>query len=394
MKFKFLYLLLMSGFMLFSLACGDKDKDTDNDTKPPIVVPPVVEPEEKGNLAGHRKIILDSPFDAPVVTYQLRNASTKSKNPVNWSLWGSNDSENWKLLDERLDQTFLSHYTEKECVVQEPGKYSKYALIVALPSKDTITTLAPYAIKMFQKDLSEGWENFSYPTIEFNDRNPETTGSQIYKNVVYDPVNYIKYHALLVCRTLFWTADNPQDRYNIQKITYNLEDYDGVSGKSGGPPHITIALSTRWLGGVGGSMNPKEFNDEIRGCLMHEVTHGYQHEPKGCGGYQGGTEFFAAIEGMADAVRIDANLPSKGSKPNPNGNWKDGYSNTGFFIQWFRTKDPDAMRKFHDSMRTINPWSFDAGVKAVFGPQTTIDGLWSEYVQFLADNPSYHHYQE
>ena len=35
----------------------------------------------------------------------------------------------------------------------------------------------------------------------------------------------------------------------------------------------------------------------------------------------------------------------------PGGNWMDGYRTTGFFIQWLTTKDPDAIRKFHETVR-------------------------------------------
>jgi hypothetical protein len=41
----------------------------------------------------------------------------------------------------------------------------------------------------------------------------------------------------------------------------------------------------------------------IQGILAHEGTHGYQWEPKNCGAYDGSSEFYAFIEGLADYVR-------------------------------------------------------------------------------------------
>ena len=35
---------------------------------------------------------------------------------------------------------------------------------------------------------------------------------------------------------------------------------------------------------------------ETRGVLYHELTHAYQLEPQGIGGYVGGTEFWVFIE--------------------------------------------------------------------------------------------------
>ena len=167
---------------------------------------------------------------------------------------------------------------------------------------------------------------------------------------------------------------------------------DGISAKSGEAPDIFISFSTRYIERTARN-SILEFCDETRGILYHELTHGYQHQPKGCGRYDGQSEYWAAIEGMADAVRIDAGF-HKQRRPDPDGNWMQGYTTTGFFLQWFRTKDPDALRKFHDTMRTLYPWSFDAGVKAVFGKDTTIQELWDEYAQFIRENPGYHHYTE
>ena len=55
----------------------------------------------------------------------------------------------------------------------------------------------------------------------------------------------------------------------------------------------------------------------------------------------------------------------------------DGYRTTGFFIQWLTTKDPDAIRKFHETVR-------DKAMKRMFGDDASIEGLWNEYQAFLS----------
>lgn len=82
-------------------------------------------------------------------------------------------------------------------------------------------------------------------------------------------------------------------------------------------------------------------------------------------------------------VRAEAGLFDVKTLRKPGGNWMDGYKTTGFFIQWLTTKDPDAIRKFHQSVRDLETWSFDGAIKYVFGEQQSIDGMWQEYQAFL-----------
>ena len=119
-----------------------------------------------------------------------------------------------------------------------------------------------------------------------------------------------------------------------------------------------------------------------RGVLYHELTHAYQLEPQGIGGYKPGTEFWVFIEGMADAVRYHNGFFPVDSRK-PGGHWMDGYRTTGFFLEWLTGKDPDFLRKFNKSALEIVPWSFDKAMKHIFGEQVTTDSLWEEYQAFL-----------
>lgn len=53
---------------------------------------------------------------------------------------------------------------------------------------------------------------------------------------------------------------------------------------------------------------------------------------------------------------------------NTNGSLMSGYQTTGFFCYWLtQTQDKDAIRNINASMRTINPWSWDAALKYALG---------------------------
>lgn len=170
----------------------------------------------------------------------------------------------------------------------------------------------------------------------------------------------------------------------LNKIVFDTQcrkDYDGVSAKSGNPPVISIEYSTQHIEkSANESLYKLDF--ETHGVLYHELVHAYQFEPRGIGSYSTNKEFWACIEGMADAVRAEAGFFDMNTRK-PGGNWMDGYRTTGFFIQWLKTKDPDAIRKFHLTVRDLKVWSFDKAIKSVFGEDSSIEGMWNEYQAFL-----------
>ncbi len=235
-----------------------------------------------------------------------------------------------------------------------------------------------------QKWSDPKWDEFEYPEVHFKNKAPETEGSTIYNRIIPDPVNFIKQHALWVVQTLYWS---PADSIpNIKNIYYTLEDVDGISAKGGGVPNIHIFYSSRWVERSEKNKGDDKVMFETRGVLYHELTHGFQLEPQGIGGYKQGTEFWAFIEGMADAVRYQNGFfPVTNRKVG--GNWMDGYQTTGFFLQWLTSKDPDFLRKFNRSTLEIIPWSFDKAMKQVLGESCGVDAMWNEYQQFLTQNP-------
>ncbi|WP_029906455.1 basic secretory protein-like protein [Prevotella sp. 10(H)] len=323
------------------------------------------------------QIVFDTDFSAPVLSYKIYSSGElPAYDPSQWTLKGSNDGKEWVTVDERSNQTFFSRFQEILCVVQNPQTFKTYKLEASTLSKDTLKI---GEVVLSDKNLLAGWEDFNYPNIQFESLSPDTEGSKVYHELVQNPDEYIKFHARKVAEILYYTdKDSIND---VRNIKYTLEDKPGVSAKGGNTPNIHIFYSTQHI-----EKSAKEslfkLDFETRGVLYHELTHGYQYEPKGIGNYGNNKTFWACIEGIADAVRAEAGYFDMSTRK-PGGNWMDGYRTTGFFIQWLTTKDPDAIRKFHATVEKMDVWSFDGAIKLVFGPEASIEGMWEEYQTFL-----------
>lgn len=240
----------------------------------------------------------------------------------------------------------------------------------------SIITLAATA----QKWTDPKWENFKFPKVDYTNKAEGTKGSDIYKSLIPNPDPFIQQHALWVAQTLYWSTEDSIP--NIEKIVYTLEDIEGISAKGGQPPVVNIFYSSQWVEKSNESLGASKVMYETRGVLYHELTHAYQLEPQGIGGYVGGSVFWVFIEGMADAVRAhNGFFPITNRKPG--GTWMDGYQTTGFFLQWLTGKDPDFLRKFNRTALEIIPWDFDKAMQSILGEDVTTDGLWEEYQTFL-----------
>lgn len=227
------------------------------------------------------------------------------------------------------------------------------------------------------------WKSYFVGRIEFVNEAPETAGSEIYASIIPDPAAYITAQARKVLETLYFS---PEDSIpGIEKITYTLKDYKGISAKNGAPPHISIVYSTRWIEKSFEGGDTLKVDYETRGVLYHELTHGFQLEPQGIGTYGTNKTFWAMIEGVADAVRYLNGGFTLADRPK-GGNYADGYRTTGFFLAWLtQTKDPDFLKKFNRSTLEVIPWSFDGAIRKALGPSYTVESLWQEYMQAMGD---------
>lgn len=329
-------------------------------------------------VEGVNLIVFESRSGSPVRGYKIYSSGEAPENdPVKWTLLGFEGGRKWHVIDTREGQSFCSRYQEIYCAVEGTALYEKYMLEI-----ETADGRAPAIaeVEFFDRDIMAGWYDFSYPDVDFKVTDTGTEGVRLYARLVQDPGEYVRYHARKVCEILFWEADDPM--YDVRKINYTLRDYDGISAKGGSPPEISIEYSTRHVEKSAVESFYK-LDYETRGVLYHELVHAYQHEPKGIGSYSTNREFWACIEGLADAVRSEAGFFDVQSMRKPGGHWLDGYKTTGFFIQWLTGRDPDAIRKFHVTVRDMEVWSFDKAMRELFGPEYGIERMWNEYQKFL-----------
>lgn len=320
-------------------------------------------------------IVLNNTKD-PLVAYSIYSgAEDVSFDPQSWVVKGSNDGTSWEKIDEQNQVSFAARYQRSYFVLLSAARYKKIRFEMQ-PKGGKELHIGE--IELLGENPNKGWEAFVSPSIIFSDEAPSSLGSKFYSQMVQDKKVYLQYHALEVAKLLYFSDKDKTSGMNT--LRYVIKDYDGISAKSGNPPAVTIEFSTRHI--------ERSFQEslfkldyETRGVLFHELTHAYQLEPKGIGTYADKI-FWSIIEGMADAVRIQAGFVDFKDR-RPGGDYRDGYKTTGFFIQWMTTKDPDAIRKMNASMSVLNPWSYDGAVKYIFGEQATVSTLWNEYQAYL-----------
>ncbi|KAF2109867.1 hypothetical protein BDV96DRAFT_463702, partial [Lophiotrema nucula] len=129
-----------------------------------------------------------------------------------------------------------------------------------------------------------------------------------------------------------------------RSVTLVLRSMGGVAyttGKDLDDDHKEIHFSTDYINAVPESRQ----KEEMRGVIVHEMVHCWQHNALGSA--PGGL-----IEGIADWVRLKANLGPPHWKRHADGNWDSGYERTGFFLEWLEKEHgSDIVRKVNESLR-------------------------------------------
>ena len=244
--------------------------------------------------------------------------------------------------------------------------------------------------QMQKLKLKKKWRAYDPGEVFFRDNAPQTEGSKIYSRIIPEPAPYIRENALLVLQTLYRGPKDPNVP-KLKRIYYSLDDYNGVSEKYGHGDHVGIRYSTRWIERSFAGGDTARLDYETRGVLYHELTHAYQLEPKNCGQYTDGGEYWCFIEGMADAVRVACGCFEQDfqSKDRPRAEtWRKGYRVAGYFLYWIQlNKDKDFLRKFNRSAAELETWSWDAAMRHVLGdrPENGVEALWTEYRRAIGE---------
>ncbi len=82
------------------------------------------------NISGNGLwIVYNSPTKTHITSYSLTSANNApERDPVDWTLYGSNDENNWTALDSRTDQLFGSRYTTMGYQVETEETYQYFKL--------------------------------------------------------------------------------------------------------------------------------------------------------------------------------------------------------------------------------------------------------------------------
>lgn len=311
----------------------------------------------------------DKNDNTPIAMFTAENTSFFNKGKVNFfAEEGDNCIYKWTFNGGEPSVSSL-----KTPVVEysKPGKYA-----VKLEVSNGIKSDVIEKSKVVVVKREGGWSDFVYPEINFVNESRKGNGA-IFDKLVPDPVPMIKKICLDVSKYLYKSVDEIDV---LEKFDYIVKDSKTLAAKGGNPPHIYVFFSSSYIKKIRAEMTDEQIMAEIHGVLYHEITHGYQYSPRGCGGYGDSKDYYSLVEGIADCVRYKAGYFNLDSRK-PGGHWTDGYRTTGFFIDWLKLKDKDFLYKLNQSAHTVVPWSWNAATKHILGEST--QKLWDEYQKFL-----------
>ncbi|MCT4648199.1 MAG: hypothetical protein N4A74_24640, partial [Carboxylicivirga sp.] len=224
-------------------------------------------------------------------------------------------------------------------------------------------------------------KKYSKPVIIVKIEDKAHQGAQIFMESVPDPEAFIQACANDVVGKLFSQKQLKKDDFqDVDTITFSVKDMEAKAAKGGNFEHIKIGFSQNYIADKyqEDGHSDEEILFELKGVLYHELTHGYQYTPKNAGGYKKATDHFSMIEGMADFVRIDLGQHKRPEKAG--GHWTDGYTTTGYFLQYLSRKYGEHfIFKFNQSAKELEKWNWNEGLSFAIGEAVTIEELWNTY---------------
>ena len=220
------------------------------------------------------------------------------------------------------------------------------------------------------------WEEYTEKICMFRDQVPKREGSKIFHSHIHNPIEYLKKLAKIVLHTLYTPLDDalPEKTEFIFTLC-EMKDKAAIVY----PPHDTISLSLdiSYIEEFFARHGSEKLEREIRGMLLHELTHIYQLAPQSTApGDQGA--IVALLEGLADAVRASNELTAR-NRP-IGGHYMKGFVYGGYFFAWIRENyDQEFIRKLNRSIQKVTPWSFNGAIKYILGQEYDVDELWQTY---------------
>lgn len=173
-----------------------------------------------------------------------------------------------------------------------------------------------------------------------------------------------------VLSLLYHSPDSPTTTVPpTRSVTLILRPMEGVAYTTGSDldsDHKEIHFSLDYIRGIAASRK----KDEIMGVLTHEMVHCYQYNAFGtCPG--------GLIEGIADWVRLNANLSPPHWKKEASGNWDAGYQHTGYFLQYLEERfGAGTVRRMNEKLRIVRYQEKRFWTEICGRP---VEQLWGDY---------------
>ncbi|ERF71641.1 hypothetical protein EPUS_00630 [Endocarpon pusillum Z07020] len=162
-----------------------------------------------------------------------------------------------------------------------------------------------------------------------------------------------------------------------RSVTLVLSSFGGVAytrGKALDHDHKEIHLSTDYVAGI----KPDLLKREITGVIVHEMVHCWQWD--GCGTAPGGL-----IEGLADWVRLRADLSPPHWKRTTGDRWDAGYQMTAWFLDWLEKEyGTGTVPRLNHLLKEVKYdeeeyWCGRSGL------HKSVQELWKDYKRWVAD---------
>ncbi|KAI8902296.1 hypothetical protein BC833DRAFT_573743 [Globomyces pollinis-pini] len=158
----------------------------------------------------------------------------------------------------------------------------------------------------------------------------------------------------------------------IRNLTWFCESMDGVAHTNGDRYDKEIHLSHEYLQKYMSNHTIEQSKNELEGVMRHELVHVIQHNGKRT--LPGGL-----VEGIADYIRIRSGCIAPHWQRKKGGSWTNGYSTTGYFLEWIEDCPPFACNNFVTKLNASlenSGWK-DELFENLIGSR--IDAAWDRY---------------
>ncbi|KAL9098723.1 MAG: hypothetical protein Q9163_005666 [Psora crenata] len=217
--------------------------------------------------------------------------------------------------------------------------------------------------------------SFPSPRLRFECRDLNHPGANTFFSNK-QPASDLSFAVATVLKILYTPTETNTHIPPTRSVTLILRPMSGVAYTTGSEldnDHKEMHFSLDYIHGIT-ARTPGREAQEIQGVLAHEMVHAWQWS--GFGTAPGGL-----IEGIADFVRLKAQLNPPHWKRKAAEKWDQGYEHTAYFLEWVEEECGEgSVRRINDRLRDHKY------VEVVFWKKLfakTVEDLWEGYKSYL-----------